>query len=65
MEALAKNYMRYTMNVNRHRELIITEGNSAMANIMEHAYVVYISKLREKHYSIIEENINRYGKIKR
>lgn len=64
MEALAKDYMRYAMNVNQHRELIITEGSSAMSGLMEHIYVATMRKLREQHHSIVEENIKRYGKLK-
>ena len=62
MIAIACNYAK---DVNTDRELILTEGMSAMHSIQEPLHILNIRRAREVHQRVIRDNINKYGKIKK
>lgn len=62
MIAIACNYAK---DVNTDRELILTEGMSAMHSIQEPLHILNIRRARETHQRAIRDNINKYGKIKK
>ena len=65
MVAVATDYINnYAKDVNIGRDLILTEGAYAMLPIKEPLAVSNIRKARQNHQKIIQDNINKYGKVR-